>query len=161
MKWILFEPPHYLQACTKNLSNMEGVVYKPTYSWPKFMLSQRITLMGTNDWYSQQLQTCNLGTSFRETVITCLQYLKHSLYICRLWKRRVMEFLSKRFHSRIRLFAAASNIRHYDSKWLPPEFCYQASQFLLRRYWWWYRFFLAQSGDNLNSCIRDCEGDTH
>lgn len=95
--------------------------------------------MGPNDWCWQQLQTCNLGTSLRGTVITCLQYLRHSLYICRPWKRRVMEFSLKRFHSRIRLFAAASNIQHYDSKWLPLVFCYQASQFLLRKYWWWYQ----------------------
>ena len=33
------KPPHYFQACTSNLLNMEGVVCKSTNSWPKVLLS--------------------------------------------------------------------------------------------------------------------------
>jgi hypothetical protein len=41
----LYKPPHYLHACTKNLSNMEGFVSKTTNFLPKVMLSLRITLL--------------------------------------------------------------------------------------------------------------------
>ena len=34
-----FTPPHYPQACTKNLPIVEGVVCKKTNSKPKVMLS--------------------------------------------------------------------------------------------------------------------------
>ena len=34
-----FKPPHYLQACTKNFPNMEGLVFKTINSLPKSMLS--------------------------------------------------------------------------------------------------------------------------
>ena len=42
---LLVKPPHYLQACTENLPNMECVVCKITNSQPKVMLSLRLTLM--------------------------------------------------------------------------------------------------------------------
>ena len=40
IEYSSFKPPHYLQACTKNLPNMEGVgVYETTNSQPKGMLT--------------------------------------------------------------------------------------------------------------------------
>jgi hypothetical protein len=46
MNWyknvLLFKSPHYLQGCTKNLLNMEGLVCKTINSRPKVMLNLRI-----------------------------------------------------------------------------------------------------------------------
>ena len=44
-EWILFKRPYSLQAGTGNLPSMEIVVGKTTNSWPKVMLSSRITLI--------------------------------------------------------------------------------------------------------------------
>lgn len=41
----LLKPPHRLQACTNNLSNMESITCKTTNLWPKLQLSWRITLL--------------------------------------------------------------------------------------------------------------------
>jgi hypothetical protein len=38
-RMFFLKPPHYLQACTKNLLNMGGIVCKTTNSPPKVMLS--------------------------------------------------------------------------------------------------------------------------
>ena len=40
----LLKPPHWLQACTKNLPNMNFFVCKTTNSQPKLRLRERITL---------------------------------------------------------------------------------------------------------------------
>ena len=51
VQWIniecsLFKSPHtYLHACTKKILNMEGGVCKTTNSWPRVMLSKKITLL--------------------------------------------------------------------------------------------------------------------
>ena len=37
---LSFKPPHYLQACTANLPNMEGIVYNTINFRPKVMLTE-------------------------------------------------------------------------------------------------------------------------
>ena len=50
-----FKPPQcYLQACAKNILNMEGVVSKTTKIWPKVMLSLKITLVFLPNAYKTQ-----------------------------------------------------------------------------------------------------------
>jgi hypothetical protein len=53
-----FKPPHdYLQACTENFPNMDGVVCKTSNSRPEVMLSYRITLMSSYNFTMLQCVT--------------------------------------------------------------------------------------------------------
>ena len=56
-RMLSLKPPHYLQACTKNLPNMEDIFCKTTNSWPKVMLSCKRTLL--NQKFSARNQEIN------------------------------------------------------------------------------------------------------
>ena len=47
-----FKSPHYPQACTIYLLNMEGLVCKSTNSWLKVVFSERATLLSLHLWTS-------------------------------------------------------------------------------------------------------------